>query len=391
MVTQADSVSEVPPTVPQPTPDITPVGTSRGQKRALGVFALAAVIGIAWLVLPFGIGILLGTLTAFAVEPFYHELLRRWRRSQLASLAVVGVMTTLFAGVFTLGGYLFISRLIKYINELKSWLETSKDWGQSLTAWINKIAKSVPWLQVQSDRLVSTLKGWALGAVSSLSGSLATMAKSTIDASIGASLVALHILLSLFFLVLTMHFVLRHWHSLTHRAETLLPLHPRHSHALFEEFRKVGRNVLMGTILTGMAQGILAWLGYLIAGVPDATFFGALTAVASLVPVVGTVLIWIPIGIFLMATGHPYWGVFELLYGTAVVVGVSDYVIRPFLVGRHGNVPALLMFIALFGGLEAFNIIGLILGPVLMAISIALLRIYERERNQQHGELTQSP
>ena len=159
----------------------------------------------------------------------------------------------------------------------------------------------------------------------------------------------------------------------------MLPLRPRDTRALFDEFRRVGRTVLLGTVMTGLAQGLLSTIGYWITRVPDAPFFGALTTVASLLPGVGTLLVWVPVGLYLILTGHVGLGIAELTYGAAVVVGLSDYIIRPRLVGSHSEAPALLTFVALFGGLEVFGLIGLILGPVIMSLAVALLRIYERE------------
>jgi predicted PurR-regulated permease PerM len=139
--------------------------------------------------------------------------------------------------------------------------------------------------------------------------------------------------------------------------------------------------------MTGVAQGILAGLGFVVTKAPEPAFFGALTAVASLLPGIGTALVWLPIGIYLMLTGHVAMGVVEILFGTTVVVGFSDYVLRPWLVGREGEIPALLTFVALFGGLETFGLIGLILGPLLMSLSVALLRIYEREATRRREAL----
>ena len=162
--------------------------------------------------------------------------------------------------------------------------------------------------------------------------------------------------------------------------------------ALFDEFRRVGRTVLLGTVLTGLAQGLLATIGYFITRVPEAPLLGALTTVASLLPGVGTLLVWVPAGIYLLLSGHVGLGIAELVYGAAVVVGVSDYIIRPRLVGGHGEAPALLTFVALFGGLEVFGLIGLILGPVITSLAVALLRIYEKEATiRRAGEVAAEP
>jgi len=185
--------------------------------------------------------------------------------------------------------------------------------------------------------------------------------------------------LTLFFTVMTTFFVLRHWPELLSRAERMLPLHPKHTRVVLWEFQKVGKEVFIGTMLTGLAQGVLAGVGYGIAGVSEAALLATLTAICSLVPAVGTLLVWVPVGVSLLLTGHAGAGVFELFWGGLVVVGLSDYVVRPMLVGGHGHVPTLLTFISLFGGVEVFGLLGLIIGPVIAAVALALLRTYDRE------------
>lgn len=156
-------------------------------------------------------------------------------------------------------------------------------------------------------------------------------------------------------------------------------LRPEYTLKLFDEFRRVGRTTLLSTVVTGLVQGALATIGYFIIGLPRPLFFGALTAVASPVPGVGTMLVWVPAGIVLVLLGHPGRGIVDLTWGVLVVTGIPDYVVRPRLVGRESDVPALLTFTALFGGAEVFGLKGLILGPVLMAIAIAVLRLYADE------------
>ena len=187
-------------------------------------------------------------------------------------------------------------------------------------------------------------------------------------------------LLGLFFAVLTIYFVLRNWPVIERLAELMLPLDERHSHALLEEFRVVGRTTLLGTVLAGLLQGLLAAIDYWVAGIHEPAFFGALTAVASLVPAVGTLLVWIPAGLYLLATDHVAAAVFELVFGALIVVGFTDYIVRPRLVGGEGNLPVLLTFVALFGGVEVFGLVGLMLGPLLISMAVALLRIYAKPR-----------
>jgi predicted PurR-regulated permease PerM len=185
-------------------------------------------------------------------------------------------------------------------------------------------------------------------------------------------------LLGLFFALLTMHVILRHWARIITTLTDVSPLRREDTRALLEEFRTVGRITLSGTVLTGLAQGALAAIAFWMTGVPQPLFLGIATAIASLVPAVGTLLVWVPAGLYLLATGSPGPAVMVLAWGALVVVGFSDYVIRPRLVGDEG-MPAILTFLALFGGLEVLGLRGLIAGPVLMALAVSVLRLYARE------------
>ena len=185
-------------------------------------------------------------------------------------------------------------------------------------------------------------------------------------------------ILGLLFALLTMYAVLRHWPRIVSAVVIVSPLNGQHTRAVLHEFQRAGRATLAGTVVTGLAQGILAGVGFWIFGVPQPAFFGAATAVASLMPGIGTLLIWVPAGVYLFVTGHAPKAILELVWCALLVVGLSDYVIRPRLVG-DSSTPAILVFIALFGGLEMLGLQGLIMGPILMALAVATPRLYTRE------------
>lgn len=335
------------------------------ESQALSTFAVVAVATIAWIAHPVAVGLFLGMLGAFTLQPLHVALRRRVKGrfdgsalacTLLAGVAVVGLASLFFT--------LLISRGTAVASALPAWLAR----GGGLEALARPLAPTLARLHVRLGDLGTRL-GESAGTVAArATGIAATVAGATFDW-----------LLGLLFALVTLHFTLVHWSSLTARLENMLPLHPRHTHALLDEFRHVGRTVLAGTVITGLVQGVLAWVGYALTGVPEAALLGALTAVASLVPAVGTLLVWVPAGVYLMLTHHAGRGVAELVWGALMVGVLSDYVIRPRLVGGGGEMPTLLTFVALFGGVEAFGIIGLILGPVLMALALAVLRIYERE------------
>jgi predicted PurR-regulated permease PerM len=336
----------------------------------LQVTALLATVVIVWLAQPVGIGVLLGTLTAFTLFPLYAKLSARWRRPALASLVCVGATTVGGIGVLAGLGYLLIGHGIGLMRTAGTLLQP----GSPARHLLEHLNARLPRLGVRPDFIAQRL-GEAATAISIRLAAIAQAVASTTMSG----------LLALFFLVITCDYLLQNWNSLARRAELMLPLKPRDTRSLFEEFRRTGRTILLGTVLTGVAQGILAGLGYLVTRVPEPAFFAVLTALASLVPIVGTPLVWVPLSIYLLLNGHVVLGIIGLLYGSAVVVGFCDYILRPRLIGRSDEVPTLLTLIALFGGIEAFGLIGLILGPVVMSLALAILRIYERESRNLHA------
>ncbi len=336
--------------------------TSR-QRRALALFALTGAIALVSVALPVGAGLLLGGFVGFSMQPVYERLTRRYRPGSAAFACAAGSGAAI-AGSLGALGYLFIERGAALVERLPALLAR----GGPVTRFVERAARQLVAVRLRPGEIDEKLNEHVAELASGVPGAAAMVASAALNA-----------LLTLFFMTITTYFVLRRWDRLVRRAELLLPLHPRHTRALFVQLRDVGRHVLVGTVLTGLAQGALAAVGYWATGAPQPGFFGALTAVASLVPAVGTLLVWAPIGAYLVATGHPVAGACELAYGALVVVGFSDYLLRPKLVGDEEAVPALLTFVALFGGVEVFGLIGLVLGPVIVTLAVAMLRTYYEE------------
>jgi len=351
-----------------------PKASTARQSRALSWFAVGAVMVIAWIAMPVSVGLLLGTLMAFTLQPVYERLVARTRRPKLTATGCVVVASFGIAGMSAGVAYLLVSRGVAMAQAL---LVSLGPEGPA-RAMVERFVMRLP-QQVRSEDVITKLRDAAAELASRTASIAAALANAVADG-----------LLTVFFMIMMTSFILRHWTLITRRAEDMLPLARRHTHALFEEFRRVGRTTLLGTVVTGVSQGVLAAIGYWITGVPEAAFFGALTAVASLLPAVGTLLVWVPAGLFLLGTGHLVSGVVELVYGGAIVVGFSDYILRPKLVGGQSEMPALLTFVSLFGGVEVFGIVGLILGPLLVSIAMALLRIYAKETRETEKALARN-
>lgn len=332
-------------------------------RQVLAWCAGGAAVVIGWLAHPFATGLLLGALMGFTLQPV-HDRLARWSgRPTLASVAIV-----VGAGLVIVGGVVaFVSVFVTQAVALTTVVREELRPGGALAAWVSTVTGWLGYFGISPEALVERLRA-AAGDIASGSAAVAGTVASVTAGS----------LLGLFFALLTMHVILRHWARIIATLTEVSPLRREDTRALLEEFRTVGRITLSGTVLTGLAQGTLAGIGFWMTGVPQPLFLGIVTAIASLVPAVGTLLVWVPAGLYLLAVGSPGAGVVELVWGALAVVGFSDYVIRPRLVGDEG-MPAILTFLALFGGLEALGLPGLIAGPVLMALAVAVLRLYARE------------
>ncbi len=342
----------------------------RAERRALGAFSLVALAAIMWVVRPIGGGILLGMLFAFSLQPFYDRIALKNRRPALTALGFVAVSTIALLVTLVSVSSLFIARGAVLATALITALAPRG----AIRTWAEQSSQRIGGLPLSPDDISARLHDAVVDVASRAAGIAAMVASTTFE-----------VLLGLFFAMMTMAFVLRHWEGLALRAEDMMPLRPRYTRAILTEFKQVGRTTLLGSVVTGIAQGALAGIGYFFTGVPEAAFFGVATAFASLLPGVGTLLVWVPAGVFLLATGHPAMGVTLLVWGGIVVVGVSDYIIRPRLVGGDSDMPALFTFAALFGGVEVFGLSGLLLGPLIMSVSLAILRIFAREAAEQRA------
>lgn len=156
------------------------------------------------------------------------------------------------------------------------------------------------------------------------------------------------------------------------------PLPARQVDYLLKEAHKGLRAVFVGQMLTSIIQGAVGGIGFLIAGVPGVILWTVVMAVFSLLPVVGAFLVWLPAGIYLLVVGKVWQGVFLLAWGVLVVSNV-DNVVRPLLIGRSSGVHPLFVLVGVLGGVAAFGFIGLFLGPVLVGVTVSVLKVWEEE------------
>lgn len=189
----------------------------------------------------------------------------------------------------------------------------------------------------------------------------------------------------LFVTLFTMFYFFRDGQELLARLRSLVPMAPSYQDDIIARFSSVTRATMRGTLLIGILQGVLATITLWIFGVGSAVLWGVVTAVLSVLPVVGAWIVLYPAGLIQMATGHFWQGAGILIVTTVVVVNVDNFV-RPRLVGQEAGMHDLMVFFSTLGGIGMFGAMGFLVGPVIAALFLSVLQIY---RLEFHAELDQ--
>jgi predicted PurR-regulated permease PerM len=162
------------------------------------------------------------------------------------------------------------------------------------------------------------------------------------------------------------------------RARLLIPLDEARKDRLFQQLSAVTRAIVFGTSMTALLQGVLIGIGFAIAGLPSPVVFGVLAALFSMLPVGGALLVWGPAVLWLFYDGRWGYAIFMLAWGLALA-GI-DNILRPILISGRARISALAVFVGVLGGIPAFGAIGIIAGPVVLSLVLALIEFAEETR-----------
>ena len=248
--------------------------------------------------------------------------------------------------------------------------ETATPMVESFIEEANQTDASLDWIpfwdQLEPYREQITIKlGEIAGAVSAfIVNSLSSAAQGTME-----------FFFNIFIMLYSMFFFLMGGREILDQVMRLFPLEATDKDLLLDKFVSVSRATIKGTLVIGIVQGGLAGLAFAVVGIKGAVFWGTVMAVLSIIPGIGTALVWVPAVGYLLATGQTVPAVGLLLW-CAIVVGTADNVLRPLLVGKDTEMPDLMVMLSTFGGLALFGAIGLVIGPVIAALFLTMWRIY---------------
>jgi len=334
------------------------------------IFLGIALYACYWLVKPFLQPIILAILIGWMAFPLHQRLVEALRgRITLASL-----LTCLALSLVVLLPALAL--LIAVLKQGISYSVIVRDWATAEN--IHNLMSHHWVLEVQS-RVTRLLPAGALDPDNIRAGALeAASAMGKQFAGISTSILGslTKFIINFLLLLFALFFVLRDHDKLIAFLHRALPLSNSQEETLFQEVKDVSKSALTGSLLTAVTQGAVGGIGLWFAGFPG-VFWGTVMAFTSLIPFVGTALVWLPAALYLLVTGEIEWAVFLVIWGVLVIGSIDNFLRPMFMQGASMN--TVVVFFSLIGGLQVFGLIGLIYGPLLFSIALVLFKLYENE------------
>jgi len=335
-------------------------------------------LALAWIVEPFFGAILWGLVAAILFAPLNQRLTRRFSgRRNLAALATLLVVVAMvILPAIMLGIFLLQEASAIYVKIRTGQID--------FALYFQQVQQILPgWARSMLRRLgltnIGAVRDLIAAGVTSSFRSLAAQAFMIGQSAFGF-LVALGVMLYLLF------FLLRDGEELLVRMRSAVPLRAEQSSALADRFVAVIRATIKGSVVVAILQGTIGGVVFALLGIQGALIWGVMMGFLSLLPAIGTGLVWVPVAIYLFATGAIWQGVVLVLCGL-FVIGMVDNILRPILVGRDARMPDYVVLISTLGGLEIFGFSGFVIGPVIAALFIAAWDILTISRSREAESL----
>lgn len=326
---------------------------------ALVVFAVL-LAGLSWMVAaPFWAYLVLGLVLATVAYPMHAAIREKTGQPRLA--AGLTILATMLLVLIPLG---FIAwRIVVDIQALATGMSVADLAGglQSLLVWSHQAVGYPQHVEPDAGRALlerivpeiqQRITGWAVTAITSLATFL-----------LGITLTGI-----------IMYYALIDGPGFVEKLKAASPMDDALEHAFLLEAKGTVKGVVMGQLVTALLQGTLGFLAFFVAGIPNAFFWGFMMAILSFLPVVGAFLVWFPGALYLFSMGETLVGVGVVIWGVAVISTV-DNVVKPVLIGRHGQVHPMLAFVGVLGGLAAFGFLGFLMGPLVLSLFAAVFNV----------------
>jgi len=332
---------------------------------------IAVSLAFAWILWPFFGAVLWGTILAILFAPLYRRLLKIMRqRRTLAALVVVTIVLLIVILPLLLVGALLLQEALGMYEKFQTGeVSLSRYFQQvfgTLPGWVSDLLErfGLTSLSSMQERLSAGL----------MEGSQFVAAKAF---NIGQN--TFDLVVNLCIVLYLLFFLARDGDDLVRCIRTAVPLHPDQQRELFNRFTTVIRATVKGNVVVAIAQGALGGAAFWFLGVRAPVLWAVIMAFLSLLPAVGSAIVWVPVAVYFLVTGALWQGIALIIFGV-LVIGLVDNVLRPILVGKDTKMPDYVVLISTLGGMALFGLNGFVIGPVIAAMFMAVWDIFAASR-----------
>lgn len=338
------------------------------RRELLRWWALVIVTTIAlylcWLMLQPFVGVISwAAVLVIVFYPVHQRIIKRTGRPALSALISCVLVILIILVPVALITLAVINELAGALLNLQAGLNYVLDPNSRISGpLLGYLGKYVDVTKLQSDEyLLSQLKG--------MSGSLAGRTLGFLGGLIS-------FIVQMVFVIFTMYYFFKDGEKISNAVRDLLPLEQKQADDVMSRTREVIDASVYGVIAIAIIQGTLGGLAFWALGLPSAIIWGVAMTFLSMIPMLGAFVVWLPAAIYLTITGN--WGkaIIMVVWGT-LVIGTIDNFLRPKLVGSRTRMHELLIFFSVLGGLQVFGVLGVVLGPVMVAIVMALKEVFQ--------------
>ena len=341
------------------------------ENQSFLLLLFVTTLAFAWIIQPFYGAVLWAIIAAVIFAPLNRELLRSMRGKPNLAAAVAVVI---IVAMVILPLAMVATALVQEAATLYASIQSGE---YDFAGYIQRVYDILP--------------SWAIGLLERFNLTNLSTLRETLTSGLmkGGQVLAPQALtigmntfeffLSFGVMLYLLFFLLRDGKAVADAVKAAIPLRADQKAAFFGRFADVVRATVKGGILVAVAQGALGGVAFWFLGIHAALLWAVLMAFLSLLPAVGSALVWIPVAIYLLATGAIWQGIALIVYGL-VVIGLVDNLLRPFLIGKETKLPDYVVLISTLGGIEVFGLNGFIIGPLIAAIFIVSWEIFSSNR-----------
>ena len=341
---------------------------TRLQRWFLLLLALLITFGFYQVVEPFIISVLMAAIFAGMARPLFQWLVKktRGREQTSAVLTVLAILLLIILPTIFFVGML-ANEALNVSESVGPWIQEQAGRPGSIDRRLGTWVRDLP---VVGDLIPP--REVVLGKLGEIAGLIGGFLVSGLGAATRGTF---NFILQLCIMLYANYFFLRSGKEMLAKIMYIVPLESEQEERLISRFVSVTRATLKGTLVIGIIQGSLAGLAFAVVGIEGALFWGTIMAVLSIIPAVGAAVVWIPAVIYLFSTSHVLAGVLLLLW-CGIVVGSTDNILRPILVGKDTKMPDLLVLLSTLGGIGVYGALGVIIGPIIAALFLTVWELY---------------